>query len=410
MAKTKTAAEKAELKETRRVAALMTEAREAAETIELEPEDLKGLEAEEKLAIFHNKFGGEDYKIRVEKFNKEENEWEMVVNLKLAGFDSFDSLKKYGAGKYRMSLLDTGGHYVAGGRMEARIASAAIEAEKSAAPAAPADNGMTAIMSMLQAQNAQNVELLKAMIGRPAPAETKGTSLPELVSVMTGLRGLVPKDEGGMGGIEGALKLMKLMKELQPESSGGEEGGVMDEVAKAVELFTKVQPLIEAKRQARVVATPTPTTARLPTPIVSGGAILTPTPEPTPEAGVEEDHMKPIIDKARSYVPQLVSWASRGKNVEDAADFVLDELDAEIVPLLVANFKPGGMTLSADFVFNELIKRGQDPAQVEAIFTHAPELAPYKEWFTRVIAKAVEFATTQDEAPAPEGGNHAETA
>ena len=359
---------------------------------EIELPNLKDLEAEEKLAVFHKKFGGEDYKIRVEVFNKEENEWEMVANLKLAGFDSFDSLKKYGAGRYRMSLLDNGGLYVAGGRMECRISAAAIEAAKADAPAAPPpDNGITAMMAMLQAQNAQNVELLKAMIGRPIP-ELKGPSLSELVSTMAGLRNLAPKEDGGTGGIKGTLELMKLMKEIMPApADGGGEGGVMDEISRAVELYTKVAPALEARRRAAPAGNPAaPVSAQL-----AGGAVHVPTPQAAEEA--EADPMKPIIEKAQSYIPQLVAWASRGKDIDDAAYFVLDEIEAEIVPALVKNFRPGGMTLSPEYVFGELLKRAQDPAQVEAIFVAAPALVPYKEWFIRVINRAVEIETTPEE-------------
>lgn len=368
-------------------------------TIELP--DMKDLEAEEKLAVFHNKFGGEDYKIRIEIFNKEDNEWESVANLKLAGFDSFDSLKKYGAGRYRMSLLDNGGLYVKGGRMECRISSAAIEADKAAAPPAPPpDNGMTAIVAMLQAQNAQNVEILKAMIGRPV-SESKGPSLTELIAAMAGLRNLTPKEDGGTGGIKGTLELMKLVKEIMPAPESGGEGGVMDEVARAVELFGKVSPLIEARRRGAPIQVPQPAPAALPANL-AGGAISVPQPHPAEEP--EADPMKPIIEKAQSYVPQLVAWASRGKDIEDAAYFILDELEAEIVPALVKNFRPGGMTLSPEYVFGELLKRAQDPAQVEAIFVAAPALAPYKEWFIRVINRAVEIETTP-EAPAEVNDN-----
>lgn len=404
MGKTKTAVQKAADRETRR----MAEIADASEGLEsndaaLIPEDLKDLESDEKLAVFHQKFGGEDYKIRVEKFNREENEWESVTNLKLATFDSFDSLKKYGAGKYRMSLLDNGGHYVAGGRMEARISAAAIEAEKAAAPTTPApDAGLNLMVTMLQAQNQQNLELMKAMLGRPV-AENKGPGISELIAGMAGIRNLMPKEEGGLGGIKGTLELMKLMKDLQPDDRGGEEGGIMGELAQAVELFSKVSPLIAAKQAARAGVVPANPKLAAPVPTnMATGAVAVPTPD-APAMEAEPDHMKPIIDKAQSYVPQLVAWASRGKDVEDAADFILDEIENEIVPLLVANFKPGGMTLSPAFVFGELVKRGQDPAQVEAIFTHAPALVPYKEWFTRVIAKAVEFAHADDETPEPNG-------
>lgn len=390
--------------QTRRLAALAasrsmnTEEVATDEDSEIVLPDMKDLEAEEKLSIFHQKFGGEDYKIRVEKFNKDENEWESVTNLKLAGFDSFDSLKKYGAGRYRMSLLDNGGHYVAGGRMDARISEAAIEAEKKEAAPAP-DNGLTAMMTMLQAQNAQNVELLKAMIGRPAPAESKGPSLTELIAAMAGLKNLGPKEESGMGGVKGTLELMKLVKELMPEPAGEDKGGLVAELSQAVELFGKVQPMIEAKRRAQPARLAAPPTA------VVAGAVAVPNVEAAPEA--EADPMKPIIEKAQSYVPQLVAWASRGKDIEDAAIFVLDEVEAEIVPLVVANYRPGGIKLGNEFVFGELLKKAQDPAQVEAIFTVVPALAPYKEWFTRVIAKAVEIET---EAPVEEPNGNAQSA
>jgi hypothetical protein len=357
---------------------------------DIELPDMGQLEIEEKLGVFHARFGEKDYKVRVELFNKEDNEFEIVDTVKLDGFDPFSSLKKYGGGRYRLSLLDEGGKYVAGGRMEVRIAKVAADL---AAPAPAQDNGMALVLASLQSQNAQNLELLKAMIGRPLPPESKGPSLTELIAAMSGLRNLTPKEDGGMGGIKGTLELMKLVKEILPEPAVEDKSGVMGEVAQAVELFGKLGPMIAARRQ---VQGPRPATSPAVAPEVppnyAAGSVIV-NPEAAPE---QESPMKPVIDKVQSYIPQLLAWAQRGKDVEAVAEFVLDEVDNEIVPLIVRHYRPGGITLNNDLVFEQLLAKTQDPAQIAAIFTVAPALVPYREWFERVIAKAYEYATTQD--------------
>ena len=187
--------------------------------------DMAEMEAAEKLGVFHDRFGEKDYKVRVELFNKDDNEFEIVDTVKLDGFDPFSNLKKYGGGRYRLSLLDDSGKYVKGGRMEVRIAKVAAEVD---APKPQQDNGMTAMIAMLQAQNAQNVEILKAALGRPV-SEAKGPSLTELIAALAGIKNLSPKEADGMGGVKGTLELMKLVKEIMPAPAEGGEGSVMDE-------------------------------------------------------------------------------------------------------------------------------------------------------------------------------------
>lgn len=360
--------------------------------------DGPALEIEERLNMFHEKFGQKEYKIRIEKFNKEENDWEIVDSLKLDGFDPFSSVKKYGGGRYRLSLLTDKSVYVAGGRMEIRIAEAAVAASS---PAQAPDNAMSLMIASLQAQNAQNLELMKAMIGRPLPPESKGPSLTELIAAMSGLRNLTPKDDGGMGGIKGTLELMKLFKDIMPEPAE-EKSGLIGEVNQAVELFNKVGPLIAARRGQAPPRQPQPTT---PAPANYATGVVVPAGEVQPTE--TESPMKPVIDKAKSYVPQLIAWAQRGKDVDDAADFVLDEVENEIIPLITSNYRPGGIVLSRDVVWNQLLSKAQDPSQVAALFTVVPELVPYRKWFEAVLTAAVAFALDPDgeQEPAPSSDN-----
>lgn len=355
------------------------------------PDSIAELETEGKLAFFHDKFGEKDYKVRIEVFHREDNEWEMVDTVKLDGFDPFNSLKKYGGGRYRLSLLDDGGCYVKGGRMEVRIAQAAVSAQ-AASPSNQPDASMSLLIETLKAQNAQSLEIIKASLGRPIP-EQKGPSLTELISALSGLKGLTPKEDGGMGGIEKTLGLMKLVKELMPEPAESSGEGVMGEIAQAVKVASEMGLLNRGQRGPA----PAPRQAPPPQNLAAGTVVLNPEP-PTP---IEEPEspMRPVIDKLKSYVPTFISWAKRDKPVEDAADFLIDELDNEIVPLIVKHYKPGGViTLTREVVWGDLLSKAKDPNQVIAIFSAVPELGAYRSWVERVIAEAVKVA----EAPAEE--------
>jgi len=107
----------------------------------------------------------------------------------------------------------------------------------------------------------------------------------------------------------------------------------------------------------------------------------------------------PIVEGVKKYVPIFLSRAKRNHDVEDMAGFLLDELNDEIVPLICANYRPGGLSLTPEFVLQNLIEKSQDPNEVNKIFAFAPELAPYRPWVEAVIASAVKELTEPDAAP-----------
>ena len=368
--------------------------------------DMAGLEAEQRLGIFHEKFGEKDYKVRVELFNKEENDFEIVDCPKLDGFDPFTSLKKYGGGRYRLSLLNEGGKYVTGGRMEVRIAKVAVEASTPSAPDNdPLKNPVVAmLLAASEASRKESNELLKAVLARPEPQRAP---MGEALDMLIKLKSLNPerREDDTMKELSKTLMLKMIEKGLESGAEGG-ESGVMSEVMQAVKVASEMGllPRRGGGRPPQAPPKQIPSDAHN----MAAGVVMV---NPAQAPAEAESPMKPVIEKAQSYVPQLIAWAQRGKDIEEAAVFVLDELEHEIVPAIIKHYHPGGLTLKADVVWSSLIEKANNPNEVASLFEVVPALAPYKEWFERVIATAVEMETMPDEPEAkPEvevNGNHA---
>lgn len=365
---------------------------EAEETIPgLDLPTPEEMEDAQRLGDFQARFGGKDYKVRVDRYNKEDAEWEYATSCKLDGFDPFITLQKtHGGGKYRLTLLDDGGRYVKGGRQEIRIAESAVKPEAEAPKPSPwQDPGILAVMEMLKAQSSQATEMVKAMI---AAQSTKPAEQPiaELVGALAKLQGMVPREADSMKGVKDALEMLTAAKVLLPEAKEATEGGgMLSEVLEAVKAGKELGFFDRHRQQPSL-----PAPGRIASP-VAAPIICNP-----PEAVMSKPD--PIMEKVNGYLPILTAWAKRGEEVADAADFVVTEVVNEIVPVIVENYRPGGLRLNAETILSHLIEKAKDPAEVEKIYAFAPGLMAYRPWVEAVVSEAVRIieAPSEPEPPA----------
>lgn len=365
---------------------------EIQELIEEEIPTAEEIEIGEKILQFQSVFGGKNYRLRIERYIKEESDWETLPQLfSLDGFDPVTALKPYGGGKYRVSLIDAKGHYDKaegyGGRAYFRLATPPIEA--SAAPEKKSsfeDPVVQIILKNMETDKAQMVELLKTFAAKPADAP-KSPSVTELIDSLAKLNTLSPKDQGGFKNIKEVVELMGAIKDLAPSSDSGGGEGWMGDVLQALKLVKEGGLMPRLGQPPQAPALPAPR-RDAPTPI-------------TPTRKVEDvmPEQNPILDKLKTYVPIFAGWAKRNSDIEDAAMFLLDEIQEEIVPLICANYRLVGLFFNpgAEAVLQNLVDRSQKPEELQKIFEFAPELSLHKEWCVKVIAQAVKELTTPEE-------------
>lgn len=341
---------------------------------ELEERTESEVDAEEKLSEFMEQFGGKDYKVRVERFNKEDKAWDHLDTYPLDGFDAFAVCKGHGGGRYRLTFLNESGKYVKGGQPQIRIAApppGAVAVEKPDTD--PLKHPLVALLLAQSEKSRQEmIELFKTISARPEPQKSTTN---EVMDLLMKVRAMEPKGDDTMKKLLDTILVSVVEKGLNPEPTES-GGGLMSDLKDALEAG-KALGLLQP-RGPRVLNAPTP----------APGAPKTalPAPAPAPEAPVN-----PIIEEVKKYVPIFLKWAKRGESVQVAADFLVAELQEEIVPLIIANYKIPGITLTETMVLQNLIDRSAKPEEVAAILTFAPDLAPYKEWVEKVVKASVDL-------------------
>lgn len=348
------------------------------------------IEAGAKLLEFKQSFGGKKYRIRAEKFNKEEAEFEIIPQLfTLDEFDPIVSLKAYGQGKYRLTLLNEKGKYVEGGREYIRLA-APIQADvpESAAPekkSALEDPAVALLLKQMESREAQSLELMKSMLARPSDAP-KPATMAEMVDMLSKLKTLSPSEGGGLKQFKEMAELFTVMRDIMPDRGGESagEGSWLSDLLQAAKIL-KENGALERLRPA----------APAPAPVANPRAAIVREPAPKPKEP-ETVTTNPIVEGIKKYIPIFVGWAQRGEPVDDAGIFLYNEVNAEIAPLIVKHYRPGGLTLTTEYVIQYLVNASQKPEEVERIYTYVPELAPYRDWVAQVVTKAVQEFTSPD--------------
>ena len=342
-------------------------------------------EDEEKLSEFLASFGGKEYKVRVDEFNATDKAWEHLDTYPLDGFEPYEVCKRSGRGRYRLTFLNERGKYIAGGQPQIRIGglAAAALAPAPAAAALPAPENdplknplVTMMLANAEAARRENAELVRAILTRPEPARS---STAEVLSMVKELRDLSPKEDGAMKKMMDALVGRLIERGLDPEQAAG-AGGVMSEIREGLGM------LKEAGVLERLGKTRAPAAAALPRRVIEAA--------PRVEDTKVDD---PIAKAMRPYVSIFKMKFENGVSPEDAGGYLLDESYESLVPLIKKHVAVAALA-SAEQVMDNLAGRASDPAQVEHLFTFAPELMPCRDWCLAVISAAV----TQWKNPAPE--------
>jgi hypothetical protein len=376
------------------------------ETIEPTQEEI---EIAQQLSDFQEEFGGKDYHVRVERYIKEDSEWEILPQIfKLDGFDPTTQLKPYGGGRFRLTPLNEKKKYVKsnGDRIYFRMAEFPRDAEpvQEQRKSALEDPIVQMMIENSRADKLAFMELLRTMVAKPVE-QPKGPGMTELIESLAKLKTLGPTDDGGFKNMKQALEFMTAMKALMPEPAEPSGEGFMSELSQAVKVAGDMGLLNRrgagAPQEAKPSAAISPGVQ--PRGVMGHSTVppaITHNPVPTENKPVEEKN--PIIEGVREYVPTFVKWARRAEEIEVASDFLVGELTSEIIPLIVKHYRPGGLTLSQDFVLQKLVDYSQDPKEVEKIYDFAPELSEFKPWVNAVIAESVKQITTVEAEP-PEG-------
>lgn len=353
-----------------------------------EPDNGVSPEYEQKLSDWKGKFLGHAFKVRVEKYNPADKDFDHLDLIMLDGFDEFEMGKTYGPGRYRFSLLDEDGKYHVGGRTHFRYAGKAVPVDDNRHDDNPFNNPLVQMMFENQKQQAAMLmDVLKATI--PARAEAdKGNDITKLIGALKDLKAMSPKEEGGnaMKSVKDALDLAKQLKDLGGDSNnGGDSGGFMSDIKDALQVVAALKTPPPMQRPPG----PRPQTQPRPTP----GAV-------TPGSPIvinKEPPMLPGISKILFYVPKFQEAASKNESHEKWAEFLLTILDTDVVPDLVSAY--GGFLRNnvangetkEDVAMGLISDAGKDAHKIEKIFVYAPVLAPYRDWVLAVVSKAVDL-------------------
>lgn len=339
------------------------------------------LEALDHLEEFLARFEGQDFKVRIQKWDAEDTDWVYVDRVRLAGFDPFAALKKHGTGRYRLTLLDPKGKFVPKGSQELRIKFTEEIAAEPAVPAAaaapdPLDSPVVKlVLAMLQQNATMSAEIMKAMV-QARPAEpAKDQKMLELL-----LQHAIDSKDSKAGGLKDSLELLVTFRELLDNREPSSEGSLLGEIREGLKLIKEMGH--------RGPAAPRPALPQpQPATVINAGQVLDPSKDKPMNAFVA----------IMKYLPQLEDAAKRTEPVEPWAQFVLDRLELEIIPLLVKEYAARGVAMTEDQVYQILLSKAKDPAQVGQIFQLMPRLDNVRPWIQAVIEEAVKIADEPDQ-------------
>jgi hypothetical protein len=339
---------------------------------------------QEKLEQFQEQFGGDDYYVRVEKYNAVDNEFEIVDKIAFDNFDPYILGKKYGGGRFTVTLMNSKSKYVEGGRFHFNFAKVAVE-EKPAVIAAPDPMSNPMVVMILENMRSDKAALMDLM--KTLASGEKQSPVGEIIAAVKNINDMNPRPKE-----ENSIKNLKDLMELQAiiaEASGGKEtgGGVVSEIMEALKvlktsgtLTPAAPPQTPVRRMIQSGGTPIVTGAHAPPRGSDLGAVTNPEVKPA----VNED---PIMKKLSPHIPQFIEAAAENAPAEKWASYLIEILDIQIVPLLKKQYAI--FKLSDDDIWEKLIAAGENQDVVNKIFDVVPDLAPYTEWVNAVIVDAI---------------------
>lgn len=352
------------------------------------------LEDAGKLSDFLDQFGGKEYKVRVEQMNPVDKVWEHIDLFPYDGFDAFETCKRFGPGRYRLSVLNERGKYVKGGQPQIRIAGvvkpAVVEAAK--VEQDPLKHPIVVMMlAQMEKSNQQTTELLKAMLAKPEPQKSSSA---EVLDMLAKLKAMNPEKKEDQTMQE--VSKMLLLRMIEKGMDGG-DGGEKSTWQEIVEGLKDVKDLgIMEKLGAGLMAARQPgKTAPAPTPAPQVRVAL-PQP-PAPEVPPAMPEPSPLEVSLKPFAAILATKAESGVDPKEAAAYVHDEFYETVIPLVKKHVFAARFMSDAGMV-EYACGAAQDAEQVEKLFAFAPELAAHREWTLAVIAEAVRLATSPEEA------------
>lgn len=348
---------------------------------DLSPSDIREIEEQERteelLSEFKERFVDQPAKILVEKYDSE-GDWAICRKYPLISFEQEHVKAEFGGGKYRGILLDQGGKYVKGGRINFKFAEAVNKEPAEKKPDNPLENPVVLMMIKSMEANQHNMmEFAKAFMspGAPGVNAPKSNTLGEVVEVVKSLNSMTTKDKP-LDNIKETLGLLKLVKEATGDSD--DKGGLLSEIRE----FLEMAPMLKDQlANLKPQATPTQITAGAP---LNGK-------EAKPQ-------MDPLTKKIVELVPKFVGGAQSNAPVGEWGNYLLEIFDTEVLPLLLPAMKAKYKSLvkDEDDLYDIVLRLAQDPEERAEAFKQIVPLAPYQAWCNLVIDEAIRLAQAPD--------------
>lgn len=296
--------------------------------------------------------------------------------------------QQFGAGSYKVYLYGnnpTTGKY--GIRTHSPVEIADVKMPKAQALGTPTpgnDNAIAAVLAAMADRQARTDEMLMKILDKPqADPMAQFTQHLTLMTTIKDLFGGGQKST--IGEVVDAMKELRSAKDL----IGGDDKEPDSIIGMGSKLIEAIGPMLAQRAQQQPQGGAVMPQVTLPhsmraeaAPEGAQPAQTDPQPEPT-----EEEQMNLLAMTAyQGMLAKLTMMAKTNRDIEDAAEYIADELPDELIPAL------------------------KDDGWFAALTMYAPLLKGHQPWLTEVRARALEFiaedeaeqaAATQTAAPAP---------
>lgn len=349
----------------------------------------KEIADEDALVEFQKRFGGQSYKIRLEKHNEDSSEWEIINRHALDTFDPVTIGRKYGGGRFKASLLDSGGRYVKGGAFYFTVAKPPENELPEAQQNSPFDDPfIKMILENQRQQMAQIMEMFKAF----APSKND-QDLEKVIAAVKNIKEMAPAPQS-----DNTEKTLNLLMKLKGVFDAGEDpkdaGGLLGEIRDAFKLVAESRGLLNAPKKQ--IHKPAGATAFIQpgVPTIRGGSDL-PNSEGDPMAN-------PVLESILFYVPRFKKAGDQYRGIIDKgldpaklvdgwADYLLGILDADVIPAAMAHY--GMFIRDEEKAWDFLEGWATNDEKINKIFAAVPELDAHQDWVKSVIRRAYEIQT-----------------
>jgi|SRR5579871_64214 len=344
---------------------------------------------DEWLTDFQQRFSDQPVRVTIEKYD-ESGDWSYCKKCPLMSFDLEIIKQEFGGGKYRATLFGPDGHYIKTGRRHFKVSDVLRSVVTEKKPDNPFENPMVVMMlKNMESHQTAMLELTKSMITAQAG---KPQGITEIVEAMKGIHALSPKTDKPLESMKETLGLMKLIKEVSGDSE--ESGGLLSSLKEVLDVLPALKEQMASLKPA---AAPGMSAPQAPGPV-----------NPLPESisVTTGGPMDALTRKIVDLIPKFVSGAKANAPVTEWGNYLLEVVDAEVMPLLLPvlkeRYKP--LVQNEDDAYDLLMKYAKDPQERVNFFKTVPPLAPHKEWSLKVIDEAVRLLELPDE-PIPANGS-----